>query len=78
LIAYLLDITRVDPLEYGLLFERFLNEGRIGKLVKEETYLINGELELSLTQKIQILRGSEKLVCLPDELQEGDEILQTL
>lgn len=31
LVAYLLDITRVDPLPYGLLFERFLNEGRIGK-----------------------------------------------
>lgn len=29
LTAYLLDITKVDPLEYGLLFERFLNEGRI-------------------------------------------------
>lgn len=29
LVAYLLDITKVDPLEYGLLFERFLNEGRV-------------------------------------------------
>lgn len=31
LISYLLDITRLDPLPYNLLFERFLNEGRIGK-----------------------------------------------
>ena len=31
LVAYLLDLVKVDPLEYGLLFERFLNEGRIGK-----------------------------------------------
>ena len=29
LIAYLLGITKVDPLKYGLLFERFLNESRI-------------------------------------------------
>ncbi len=29
IIAYLLDITRVDPLEYDLLFERFLNPARI-------------------------------------------------
>ena len=29
LIARLFNITRVDPLEYGLLFERFLNEGRV-------------------------------------------------
>lgn len=31
LVAYLLDITKLDPIEYDLLFERFLNEGRIGK-----------------------------------------------
>lgn len=31
LVAYLLGITGFDPLKYGLLFERFLNEGRLGK-----------------------------------------------
>ena len=29
LVAYLLGITGIDPIEYGLLFERFLNEGRV-------------------------------------------------
>lgn len=29
LVAYTLDITLVDPIEHGLLFERFLNPGRI-------------------------------------------------
>jgi DNA polymerase-3 subunit alpha len=29
LIAYLLGITKINPIEYGLLFERFLNKGRI-------------------------------------------------
>ena len=29
IIAYALDITRVDPLEYDLLFERFLNKERV-------------------------------------------------
>ena len=28
LIAYLLGITRIDPIKYGLMFERFYNEGR--------------------------------------------------
>lgn len=28
LIAYLLDITNVDPIKYGLIFERFYNKGR--------------------------------------------------
>ena len=30
IIAYLLDITRIDPLKYNLLFERFLDPGRVG------------------------------------------------
>ena len=28
IVSYCLNITKVDPLEYGLLFERFLNKGR--------------------------------------------------
>lgn len=31
LILYLLDVTKIDPLEYNLLFERFWNEGRSTK-----------------------------------------------
>jgi DNA polymerase-3 subunit alpha len=31
LIAYLLDIVKTDPIEYDLLFERFLNENRVKK-----------------------------------------------
>lgn len=31
LVSYLIGLVQVDPLEYGLLFERFLNEGRLGK-----------------------------------------------
>lgn len=31
LISYLLGIVQIDPIHYGLLFERFLNEGRVGK-----------------------------------------------
>ncbi|MFW6080179.1 MAG: DNA polymerase III subunit alpha, partial [Gemmatimonadota bacterium] len=29
-VAYCLEITAVDPVEHGLLFERFLSEGRVG------------------------------------------------
>ena len=29
MVAYALDITLVEPLEHGLIFERFLNPGRI-------------------------------------------------
>ncbi len=30
IVSYLLGITQIDPLKYGLLFERFLNQERIG------------------------------------------------
>jgi len=35
LVSYLLDITRLDPIKYDLLFERFLNEGRMTKTLPD-------------------------------------------
>lgn len=32
LVSYLLNITKLDPIKYKLLFERFLNEARLGSL----------------------------------------------
>jgi DNA polymerase-3 subunit alpha len=32
IVSYLLDITRLDPLKYGLLFERFLDVERVDKI----------------------------------------------
>lgn len=37
LICYLLDITGIDPLEYGLIWERFYNAGRAGALPDIDT-----------------------------------------
>lgn len=31
IISYLMDLTKIDPIKYDLLFERFLNEGRLKK-----------------------------------------------
>lgn len=52
LVAYLLGITTIDPLKYDLLFERFLNESRVGDpdidIDVEDTErnrLINGIME---------------------------------
>lgn len=72
LIAYLLDITKVDPLEYGLLFERFLNEGRIGKTVKK--VVINNDIELDFDKEIFIFRNGKSLKIKVNELQQGDII----
>lgn len=43
LVAYCLYITDVDPLKYGLLFERFLNETRVTPLKNWVIQLENGE-----------------------------------
>lgn len=72
IIAWLLDITKVDPIEYGLLFERFLNEGRIGKMVKK--VVINGDIELDFNKEIFIFRQGKQLVIKANELQKGDII----
>ena len=37
LVAYLLGITQVDPIRYGLIFERFYNPGRAGSLPDIDT-----------------------------------------
>ena len=46
LVAYSLKITNVDPLKYGLLFERFLNPGRISMPDIDIDFCINGRDEV--------------------------------
>lgn len=43
-VAFLLDIVQTDPLKYGLIFERFLNEGRLykKKKIKGKTLYFEG------------------------------------
>ena len=42
LVAYCLNITNIDPIEYGLLFERFLNPQRISMPDIDIDFCING------------------------------------
>lgn len=79
LCAYLLNITKVDPIEYGLLFERFLNKGRIFKTYEYEVIKIqldkNLYIELDSKEKVVIFRESKKQIVLAKDLQENDRIL---
>ncbi len=46
LVAYCLDITTIDPIKYGLLFERFLNPQRISMPDIDIDFCINGRDEV--------------------------------
>jgi len=90
LICYLINITLVDPIEYNLLFERFLSKARLG--VDEVPTLTLGE-EVQVDVGIEILaEDGKKIILMPeaevpvlrqgrvvvvraDELLEGDTII---
>ena len=79
LCAWLLNITKIDPIEYGLLFERFLNKGRIFKTYEYEVIKVqldkNLYIELDSKEKVVIFRESKEQIVLAKDLQENDRIL---
>ena len=52
LVAYLMDITRVNPIEYNLLFERFLNPGRVEKSLPDIDVDFSGKRRNEVKQYI--------------------------
>lgn len=72
LIAYLLYIINIDPIQYNLLFERFMNETRA---MPEECYIVESEdgnsYKFALGEKILLKNGKYKVV---EELKDGDEV----
>jgi DNA polymerase-3 subunit alpha len=80
LIAYLLDIIKINPLDFGLLFERFLNLGRMGEWVECPLYIIeleNGtKIELLEGELVRIKRNGKETAVQVHELLDGDEIIR--
>lgn len=80
LVAYLLGIIQVNPLEFDLLFERFLNSGRMGLWEDRPAFIV--ELEDGSTEElaegslVRIKRREKEIVVLIHELQEGDEVIR--
>ena len=77
LISYLLDITRIDPIKYNLLFERFLNEGRAGKRIVE-IFLEGKILKLNPLDKVKIRRKEEVLIVTAEKLLKEDDFLEVV
>lgn len=75
IIAYFMNITKVDALEYGLIFERFLNVARVSKKVKKEVIVINGDIEKDIDSIFSIFRNGKNIRVSGNELQEGDQIV---
>jgi hypothetical protein len=80
IISYLIGITLMNPLDFDLLFERFLNAGRIFKEVEMDGYEIEFEdgttKELSLIDKVNVNRNGETLSVRVRDLEKGDLLLK--
>ena len=64
LVAWLLGITKLDPIEHGLLFERFLNEGRIGKSLPDIDTDFQGERRDDVKRYIEDRYGKENVCAI--------------
>ena len=80
LIAYLLDITRINPLDFDLLFERFLNSGRMGSFEDRPEYKVETddgrEVHFQEGDLIRIIRDERETVVFIEDLKEDDEIVR--
>lgn len=79
LVAYLLDIIKVDPLEFDLFFERFLNSGRMGEYQDRPSFTFVGEdgkeIVIAEGSIVKVMRNGKEKNLFVQEVAEGDEIL---
>lgn len=80
LIAYLLGITQINPLDFDLLFERFLNKGRMGKFEDRPKYDIETNCGKTITFQegdlVRIIRDGRETAIFIEDLREKDEIVR--
>lgn len=80
LVAYLLGIIQIDPLEFDLLFERFLNSGRMGEYQDRPSYDIELEdgstITLAEGALVRVMRNERETIVFVHDLQEGDQYLK--
>jgi DNA polymerase-3 subunit alpha len=78
LVSYLLGIIQINPMEFDLLFERFLNIGRMGEFRECDAFEIEtdqGIIKLNEGSLIKIVRNEKETVIFVEQLLEGDEII---
>lgn len=80
LVAYLLGIIQVDPLDFDLFFERFLNSGRMGEYEDRPCFTFESEDGAQITipegAVVKVLRNGKEKNLFVHEVAEGDEIIK--
>jgi len=77
LVSYLLGIIQIDPIEFNLIFERFLNMGRMGSVEECGAFEIetdSGVIKLNEKSIIRVNRSGRDMPIFVEDLLEGDEI----
>lgn len=64
LVSYLLGIVQIDPIQYELLFERFLNEGRVGKSLPDIDNDIAGSRRDEVKRYIEQRYGEDYVAAI--------------
>lgn len=64
LISYLCNIVSIDPLEYKLLFERFLNPGRIGKSLPDIDCDFQGTRRDEIKRYLEDKYGRDQVISI--------------
>ena len=64
LISYLCNIVSIDPLEYNLLFERFLNPGRIGKSLPDIDCDFQGTRRDEIKRYLETKYGRDQVISI--------------
>lgn len=59
LVLFLIEVTKVDPIKYGLFFERFVSKSRAKKIIEDDITYLEGSLLPDVDNDISYDRRSE-------------------
>ena len=78
MVLYLLQITQVDPVKYGLIFERFVSKARAKKKVVDGVTYLDGSLMCDVDIDVCYYRRGEVLKYLESEFKGSTSKILTL
>ena len=78
MVLYLLQITQVDPIKYGLIFERFVSKARAKKKVVDGVTYLDGSLMCDVDIDVCYYRRGEVLKYLESEFKGSTSKILTL